>query len=292
MALAQFVNSLMRIARNRHIHRGRAAARHLAWQLRKLAGRFPVELRLSNSALIAAHGRCGVSALVNTHGMYDYNNMTLIQLVLSGGGLFVDVGANIGAYTLIASEQDAAQVLAFEPHPITFAALRSNIARNRRGNVTAVCAAVGDEAGMIAITNTPGSSTTHITSVEGSDSISVPVVRLDAELRARRLKPYIVKIDVEGYELDVLKGLGTALADAVLVFVEINGLSQIRATGAEPICATLSAAGFVGPLYYDAASRELIEIPVAAGEDPIFVARTFLNNLTEKLGIRVTVLSR
>ena len=123
MAVAQFVNSLMRIARNPHIHRGRAVARHLAWQLRKLTARFPVELRLSNSALIATHGRCGISALVNTHGMYDYNNMTLIQLMLSGGGLFVDVGANIGAYTLIASELGAAQVLAFEPHPVTFAAM-------------------------------------------------------------------------------------------------------------------------------------------------------------------------
>jgi FkbM family methyltransferase len=292
MALAQFVNSLLRIAHNRHIHRGRAVARHLAWQLRKLTARFPVELRLSNSALIAAHGRCGVSALVNSHGMYDYNNMTLIQLVLSGGGLFVDVGANIGAYTLIASEQDAAQVLAFEPHPITFAALRSNIARNRRGNVTAVCAAVGDEAGMIAITNTPGSSTTHITSAEGSDSVAVPMVRLDAELGARGLKPYVVKIDVEGYELNVLKGLGTALADVAMVFVEINGLSQIRAGGAEPIRSTLSAAGFVGPLYYEAESRELIEVPVAAGEDPIFVAQTFLNDLTNKLGICVAVRSR
>jgi hypothetical protein len=277
MAVAQFVNSLMRIARNPHIHRGRAVARHLAWQLRKLTARFPVELRLSNSALIATHGRCGISALVNTHGMYDYNNMTLIQLMLSGGGLFVDVGANIGAYTLIASELGAAQVLAFEPHPVTFVAL---------------CAAVGDESGMVAITNTPGSSTTHITSAEGFDSVVVPMVRLDSELAARGLKPYIVKIDVEGYELNVLKSLGTALADVVIVFVEINGLSQIRATGAEPICAMLIAAGFVGPLYYDAASRELTEIPVAAGEDPIFVARTFANSLAQKLGISVVARSR
>jgi FkbM family methyltransferase len=292
MAVAQFVNSLMRIARNPHIHRGRAVARHLAWQLRKLTARFPVELRLSNSALIATHGRCGISALVNTHGMYDYNNMTLIQLMLSGGGLFVDVGANIGAYTLIASELGAAQVLAFEPHPVTFVALCSNIDRNCRRNVIAVCAAVGDESGMVAITNTPGSSTTHITSAEGFDSVVVPMVRLDSELAARGLKPYIVKIDVEGYELNVLKSLGTALADVVIVFVEINGLSQIRATGAEPICAMLIAAGFVGPLYYDAASRELTEIPVAAGEDPIFVARTFANSLAQKLGISVVARSR
>ena len=118
------------------------------------------------------------------------------------------------------------------------------------------------------------------------------MVRLDSELAARGLKPYIVKIDVEGYELNVLKSLGTALADVVIVFVEINGLSQIRATGAEPICAMLIAAGFVGPLYYDAASRELTEIPVAAGEDPIFVARTFANSLAQKLGISVVARSR
>lgn len=271
MGVRQFVGSIQRIARNPYIDRLAAVGRHLDWQRRKLLRDFPLELDLSESVLVATHGRCGVSALVNAHGLYDFNNMTLLKRVLVQGGVFVDVGANVGAYTLVASEQPRARVLAYEPHPATFALLQENLRRNERRNVIATCAAVGDEVGVLSISDTPGSSTTHVASGNEGAVIQVPVVRLDVELERRELIADVIKIDVEGFEYPVLRGAGDALSRATLVFVEVNGLSDQRGTGRDAIYGLLRDAGLDGPYYYDAREHRCDFKQVHVGEDPLFV---------------------
>jgi hypothetical protein len=120
MGLRQFANSMKSILGNPHINRGEGIVRHLHWQYLKAFDRFPIELEVSRSRIIAAHKRCGVSALIYSQRLYNYNNMKLLQALLEDGGSFVDIGANIGSFTLIASEQEKARVYAFEPHPETF----------------------------------------------------------------------------------------------------------------------------------------------------------------------------
>src|SRR5688572_8139877 len=61
VGVRQFVGSIQRIARNPYIDRFAAVGRHLDWQRRKLLRDFPLELDLSESVLVATHGRCGVS---------------------------------------------------------------------------------------------------------------------------------------------------------------------------------------------------------------------------------------
>jgi FkbM family methyltransferase len=272
----QFVGSIQRIARNPYIDRVAAVGRHLDWQRRKLLRDFPLELELSESVLLATHGRCGVSALVNAHGLYDFNNMTLLKRLLAKGGVFVDVGANVGAYTLVASEQQRARVLAFEPHPATFALLEENLRRNGRKNVFATCTAVGNKVGVLSISDTPGSSTTHVISDDSVAAIDVPVVRLDVELERRDLHADAIKIDVEGFEYEVLHGMGEELCHATVVFVEVNGLSDQRATGRENIFALLRDAGLDGPYYYDARASHCETAPVHPGEDPLFVNKSLV----------------
>lgn len=271
MGVRQFVGSIQRIARNPYIDRLAAVGRHIDWQRRKLLHDFPLELDLSESVLVATHGRCGVSALVNAHGLYDFNNMTLLKRVLAKGGVFVDVGANVGAYTLVASEQFRATVLAYEPHPATFALLQENLRRNQRQNVIATCAAVGDEVGLLSISDTPGSSTTHVASGKEGAVIQVPVVRLDVELERREMIADAIKIDVEGFEYPVLRGAGDALSRATLVFVEVNGLSDSRGAGRDAIYALLRDAGLDGPYFYNARTRHCQFQQVHVGEDPVFV---------------------
>jgi FkbM family methyltransferase len=267
---------MQRIARNPYIDRFAAVGRHLDWQRRKLLRAFPLELELSESVLLATHGRCGVSALVNAHGLYDFNNMTLLKRLLANGGVFVDVGANVGAYTLVASEQERARVLAFEPHPATFALLEENLRRNGRKNVFASCAAVGNKVGVLSISDTPGSSTTHVISDDSFASLEVPVVRLDVELERRDLHADAIKIDVEGFEYEVLHGMGEELGRATVVFVEVNGLSDQRGVGRENIFALLRDAGLEGPYYYDARASRCELAPVHRGEDPVFVNRALV----------------
>ncbi|MEO8018751.1 MAG: FkbM family methyltransferase [Pseudomonadota bacterium] len=276
MGIQQFLGSLQRIARNPYIDRVAAVRRHLDWQRRRALEDFPLELTLSESVLVATHGRCGVSALVNAHGLYDYNNMTLLKRLLMPGGVFIDVGANVGAYTLVASEQPRATVLAFEPHPATFALMIENLRRNSRSNVIPHCAAAGDRSDVVRISDTPGSSTTHVVAGGDDAAIEVPMLRLDMELEQRELTADVIKIDVEGFEYEVLRGMGEQLSRTAVVFVEVNGLSDRRGAGRDNIYALLRDAGLEGPYYYDARECRCRSAPVHDGEDPVFVNRSLV----------------
>ena len=110
MPLNQFINTLNLIFETNHLNRFQSILRHLFWQVRKIFNLFPYQQRISESFIIAESKYNGVSALRNRIGMYDYNNMSLIKILLEHGGDFFDIGANIGTYTLIASEQHRAHI--------------------------------------------------------------------------------------------------------------------------------------------------------------------------------------
>jgi FkbM family methyltransferase len=285
MGWSQAINSVTRIINNPFVRTVPALYRYVSWQGRRVLRAFPTELPLSESILIAPSGYCGVSALVNAHGEYDFNNMQFIKDMLRHGGDFIDIGANIGAYTLIAAEQQQARVLAVEAHPGTFKHLGRNVARNGYRNVHLICAAAGATEGHVRITDTPGSSTTHIT--QNGIGVDVPLRRMDALLAETGLSPDVVKIDVEGFELAVLKGFGAALGDIKVLFVEINKLGDQRESPLEELMSLLRAAGFLEPKFYDCRSRHLGTHPVLRGEDPLWVHTSYRAALERDHGIGI-----
>lgn len=99
MGLGQFVNSIRQIVENPYVPTGQGLVRHAHWQLRKAFNRFPFEQSLAGSRIVAAHRHCAVSALINSQGLYDYNDMRLLQWLLRDGGTFFDIGANIKEVT-------------------------------------------------------------------------------------------------------------------------------------------------------------------------------------------------
>lgn len=277
MSLKQFANSIGRILSNHHIDRGRGVVRHLQWQRRKAFNLFPFEQRISQSRIIASHRGCGVSALINSHGLYDYNNMNLIQDLLRSGGTFVDIGANIGSYTLIASESNAARVQAFEPHPSTFQLLRKNLELNQRSNVTLHNVALGSSEGEVFLTDQSGSPINHI--VQGTHqpagTIAVPCHRMDRLCQATKITPQIVKIDVEGFEYDVLLGFGDFLSSVQILMIEMNGLADARSHGQQEIHSLLISRGFTGPWMCRFDQRQLFPVTARIGEDCLYVSSTF-----------------
>lgn len=138
------------------------------------------------------------------------------QLVLLAkpGDVVVDVGANYG-YTacLFAYEvEDQGHVLAMEPGPRMFDLLRRNVERNVPGRVTVVNAAVGSEPGRAQLHRSGSNLATHSLSPtlvpNVRDVVDVEVRTLD-ELCATYLperEPDLLKVDVEGWELEVLRG--------------------------------------------------------------------------------------
>ncbi len=272
MGLRQFANSLESILGNPHINRGEGIVRHLHWQYLKAFNRFPLELDLSRSRIIAAHKCCGVSALIYSQHLYNYNNMRLLQMLLKDGGSFLDIGANIGSFTLIASEQEKAKVHAFEPHPDTFRQLRNNVELNRRTNVDLFNIALGQSEGQIFLTNEPGSATNHIEPHEGERTVPVPCNRVDAVCAQHGLHPQYVKIDVEGFEYDVLAGFGAFLNAVDVLMIEMNGLSDQRSHGQREIHALLRSNSITGPWQCDFDRKTLRRTDESGIEDSLYLS--------------------
>ena len=272
MSCRQFCNSVQSILGNPHIHRGRGLARHLHWQIRKALNLFPYEQTISRSRIIAHHGRCGVSALINSQGLYDYNNMRLVQRLLRDGGVFFDIGANIGSYSLVASEQTAALVYAFEPHPVTFRMLQENIDLNRRKNVRLFNLALGGSDDEVFLTDEGGSAMNHLTAARAAGTIPVPCMRGDTFCAEQEVVPTCVKIDVEGFEYDVLSGFGPRLRSADFLLIELNGLSDERSRGAAAIQGFLTDHGFRGPWRCDFDARILSPDRHVNTKDSLYVS--------------------
>jgi FkbM family methyltransferase len=141
--------------------------------------------------------------------------------------IFVDVGANIGLYTCVLGRARAARrFLAFEPDGRNFARLSENIARNGLADITAARpVAIGAAKGAaLLVPGTPGrSGLAKLGDADGPHAVSVEVVPLDDELNIRN-RMMCVKIDVEGYELEVLAGAGN-------LFRSNGGYAQIECHG-------------------------------------------------------------
>ncbi|MBA5866260.1 MAG: FkbM family methyltransferase [Nitrospira sp. CR1.3] len=278
MGLRQFISSINSIMRNRHIHRGRGLLRHLQWQLFKAFDRFPFEQSLSESRIVARHRRCSVSALIYSQGLYDYNNMKLLQLLLQDGGVFLDIGANIGSFTLVASEVERGLVVAVEPHPETFKMLACNVEINRRTNVRLFNVAVGCQDGSVLMTDVGGSPINHIVQNEGADTVRVPCSRIDTLCRQHNFVPRVVKVDVEGFEHDVLIGFGSLLESVDVLMIEMNGLSERRSVGFKETDSFLKRHWLIGPLECNFDGRTLTPSSPGQSEDVLYVSRSFVRS--------------
>ncbi len=148
----------------------------------------------------------------------------LLWRVLEGRSCFVDVGAHLGWYACLAAKRlEHGRVYAFEMDAANFELLRTNLALNRCANVSAVRKAVGRAGGVGRYDRAAGPSSTLALSARGEGGASVEVVSLDAFLQRENACPDVVKIDVEGAELDVLAGMETTLASArPRLFVEVH----------------------------------------------------------------------
>lgn len=281
MPIRQFCNSISSIIRNPHINRWKAVARHLQWQYRKVVNGFPCELTISRSKVLATHKSCGVSALINSQGLYNYDNMNLLQLLLKDGGGFFDIGANIGSYTLIASEQEKAEVLSFEPHPITFQLLQENIRRNHRKNVRPFNVALGSKNTTVEMTDVPGSAMNHLCPDKTAQSVSVKCLRVDSVCCEINTAPTVVKIDIEGFEYDALVGFGERLRSIDVFFIEMNGLSNERAAGEVEIHRLLTSYRLNGPFSCDF-DRRTLSPARGGGEDAIYISNLGMETLRQK----------
>jgi FkbM family methyltransferase len=158
-------------------------------------------------------------------GLHEFEDMAFVLHALRENDVFVDIGANIGSYTVLAGAVVGARCIAFEPIPTTYHHLIQNINLNGISKVVdAQNSGIGSEDGELKFTSGLDTVNHVITESEDkTDSISVPVKSLDSAVGGQF--PTIIKIDVEGFESNVIEGASEVLAQESLlaVVMELNG---------------------------------------------------------------------
>lgn len=152
-------------------------------------------------------------------GTYERAVQDALVRLLRPGAVFWDVGAHVGFFSLLAARLvgGAGRVHAFEPVPANAGRLRRNLERSGFANVAVHRLALAEAPGEVFLAPHDASSMWRV-ATEGEASIRVAAGTLD-ELAARLGPPAAVKIDVEGSELDVLRGGAGLIAHARPVFV-------------------------------------------------------------------------
>lgn len=178
----------------------------------------------------------GVELSLFQTGTYEKGTIQLLDDFLKPGSVFADIGANIGLMSAIASQFVGAdgQVIAVEANPKTVTLLKENLALNTCTNVEVVSVALGSEAGTAELfenweVNRGGASLLQQGTGPG---MPVTVRTLDEVIAGRHVD--LIKIDVEGFELEVLKGgLQTLEASRPALIVEVSD-ERISEKGVSP----------------------------------------------------------
>ncbi len=178
---------------------------------------------------------------IKLHGQHETGTERFILEHLSPGSTFLDIGSNIGYFSLLASVTGRANVVAFEPQrPIADLLLRSVAHNHIQELVRVECLALSDSPGTMRMTSCPGNTGHSRLASEGDESAQpypVQVAVLDDWLEGNPAAPVSVcKIDTEGSEYRVLRGM-TRLLDrdcpAVVVEVIDDFLAAFGASGSE-----------------------------------------------------------
>lgn len=181
------------------------------WQFyKRLTGKF-IDLQLIPGVKIRCYPDSYSSAAVLYCGLYDYNDMNFLLRYLRPEDSFIDIGANIGVYTLLAASKICGTIYSFEALPKNYDRLKENLYLNNFKQVKPYAIAISDCGGNVALNLAEGDSMPFITYEATHNSIIVATDTLDHLLHDQPKSTLTLgKIDIEGAELLALKG-GTTL---------------------------------------------------------------------------------
>ena len=199
-----------------------AVARAVSWQVSSRLSAAPREVLVWGGMTLRCHPRSNsASNVIYFTQRFDPAEMTVIEAAVRPGDLVIDAGANIGAYTLFLAHLvgSRGRVLAVEPAPLAAGRLRENVALNGLSQVEVVEAALGRSAGTASMTMTSDVSNTLAPIATSRAKRTVPVRPMDALVQGT---PSFVKLDVEGYEHEVLVGAPKVLDARPILQIELT----------------------------------------------------------------------
>jgi FkbM family methyltransferase len=200
----------------------------------------------------------GISRELVLTGVHEANSTAEIKKELKEGMMIVEVGANIGYYTLIEARKigPTGHIIAFEPSPRNMHLLRTNIALNKVDErIEIIQKGIGARSGRSTfyLTN-KGNTSSFIkrddqNGITISQAVDVDIISLDDFFAARPPRKIdLVRMDVEGYELEVIEGMRKLMASPEApgaLFIEVHSeLLHRRGTTARNFIENLAGFGY------------------------------------------------
>lgn len=251
----------------------RAVGDYLLWNAVKFTFEGRHVLKLTDDLEIILGRQENYGSAVYAHNLADYHEMMFLAHSLRPGDIFLDVGANVGMYSVWVAGVSDARAIAFEPVPGTYSTLLKNIRLNALDSrITAHQVAVGEEAGSVTMTVGEG-GLNHIVKPAGRErgTVEVQVERLDRICTG--CEPTAMKLDVEGFELQALRGATGLLDNRSLkaIVIELQDWTLNRfGTSEHEVRDFLASFGFE-PHRYNPETRILAAANGEAGLNEIFV---------------------
>lgn len=220
----------------------RSKYRGIVYQLNNfLSKKADAEFRLSNIPLtywVPSHSYFS-KQLSKWEGYEAENsNWVLNNFSEKTGSLFVDVGANFGWYTVLFSmcAGTSGHVVAIEPEPNNLRLLRKNISANNATNVSVINGGVGINSGEAELSlndlSNPGMHSLR-QDLHSNNKVKIKIDTLDHILEQHSGEIELLKMDIEGFEVDALLGAENTLARTKHVLIEYTP-KFIRACGRDP----------------------------------------------------------
>ena len=211
------------------------------------AGRFASSIAANVDRPTMVHGHQMFLATAHTYppvamatDRYEQETTQLFECIVRPGMVVIDVGAHVGYYSLLAARKvgPEGRVYAFEPEPSNYDLLLNNIDLNGYENIVPSKIAISNKVGQTTLFLTAldnGRSSTYHHGLPEKGGVTVETTTLDAWLEAEGWPEIgLIKVDVEGAELDVLEGMGQLLRKerGVKLIIEFNPM-LLRNAGTE-----------------------------------------------------------
>ena len=238
-------------------NRVEAVVDYLRWNVgRRIMGGDYI-LPLADQASIIITDQENFGTLAYACALWDFEEMLFLTHLLRPDDLFLDIGANVGGYSILASNVAGARSMAFEPVPSTHDRLLRNIRLNNiEDRVRCFRLGIADVEQTLMMTADRGGLNHIISGPCHGATIEVPVRRLDDVLGDEPCR--LIKLDAEGFEMNVLRGGSHVFGNPNLLalIVELNGSGDRYGNSDSAVHAEILRYGF-SPYRYDPITRQL-----------------------------------
>ena len=210
----------------------------VAWQADKRLLNRRRSIRLANGIRFCAYPDCVISSALHYADWPEFNELQFCRRSLARGQVVIDVGANVGHFSLLLADVVGPEnLICFEPSPVAWARLVENFRLNGWPTSRVYHSAVGSAQGVVDFpaTDSPETTNSIAWNTKASVMTTVELITLDSIAEPlRRVSVGLLKIDVEGYETEVFEGSHhflDAIRPRLILFESLGGRLDSKIKG-------------------------------------------------------------